>query len=73
MVYADASHPERMDRFVAKTIVPMVEGVEARVLGDQLMPRDEWEAGLAHLRSIATSPDGTFCYTFFKATGRRRG
>ena len=71
VVYADASHPDQMDRFVAKTIVPMVEGVEARVLSDGLMTRGEWEAGLAHLRSIATSKSGTFCYTFFKATGRK--
>lgn len=71
MVYADASHPDRMDRFVAKTIVPMVKGVEERVLSNGLMTGAEWEAGLAHLRSIATSENGTFCYTFFKATGRK--
>jgi SAM-dependent methyltransferase len=71
MVYADASHPDRMDRFVAKTIVPMVEGVEARALAGGLMTQAEWDAGLTHLRSIATSESGTFCYTFFKATGRK--
>ncbi|MBI4545505.1 MAG: methyltransferase domain-containing protein [Gemmatimonadetes bacterium] len=70
MIYADASHPDRMDRFVAKTIVPMVEGVEARALSEGLMTRAQWDAGLEHLRSIATSDSGTFCYTFFKATGR---
>jgi len=72
MVYADASHPERMDLFVAKTIVPMVEGVEEQALEKGLITRKDWEAGLAHLRGIATSPAGTFCYTFFKATGVRR-
>lgn len=71
MVYADRSHPDRMDRFVAKTIVPMVEGVEQRVLADGLMAREDWEAGLAHLRALARSPEGTFCYTFFKAIGRK--
>lgn len=73
MIYADASHPDRMDRFVAKTIVPMVEGVERRALSEGLMTRAEWRAGLAHLRSIATSDSGTFCYTFFKGTGRNPG
>lgn len=73
MVYADASHPERMDRFVAKTIVPMVEGVEERALREGLITRPEWEAGLAHLRRLATSRAGTFCYTFFKAMGRKTG
>lgn len=73
MVYADASHPDRMERFVAKTIVPMVEGVEEPALSDGLITRAEWDAGLAHLRGIATSDSATFCYTFFKATGRYKG
>lgn len=70
MVYADASHPERMDLFVARTIVPMVEGVEDQALGWGMITRAEWEVGLEHLRRLATAPEGTFCYTFFKATAR---
>jgi hypothetical protein len=71
MVYADRSRPATMDAFVARTIVPMVEGVRDRALTRHLIGIDEWEAGLADLRSIASSPDGTFCYTFFKAVGRK--
>ena len=71
MVYADHSHPDRMDRFVAKTIVPMVEGVRQRALADGLISQAEWENGLEHLRRVATSPDGTFCYTFFKGVARK--
>ena len=71
MVYADHSHPDRMDRFVAKTIVPMVEGVRQQALAGELISQTEWDTGLAHLRRIATSPDGTFCYTFFKGVARK--
>ena len=73
MVYADYSRPTMMDLFVAKTIVPMVEGVERQALEWGLITRREWEEGLAHLRSIATSRDGAFCYTFFKAVARKPG
>ena len=71
MVYADASHPNRMDRFVAKTIVPMVEGVKEPALAAGLISPRTWEAGLAHLRGLAESPHGVFCYTFFKAVARK--
>ena len=33
--------------------------------------RTEWEVGPAHPRSIAVSPEGTFCYTFLKAVARK--
>jgi SAM-dependent methyltransferase len=71
MVYADASHPDRMESFVAKTIVPMVEGVKEPALAAGLVPPQTWEAGLAHLRGLAESPHGVFCYTFFKAVARK--
>ena len=50
MVYADASHPERMDRFVAKTIVPMVEGVEEQVRAEGVMTRADGDSGLERVR-----------------------
>jgi len=67
MVYADRSLPEVMDAFVAKTIVPMVEGVEDQVLERGYMEPSAWRRGLADLRAIAVSESGVFCYTFFKA------
>ena len=32
-----------------------------------MIDRENWERGIADLRAAA-GPDGTFCYTFFKAT-----
>lgn len=67
MVYADASRPGVMDAFVARTIVPMVEGVRQEALARKMMAEEEWERGLADLRAIQHAGDGAFCYTFFKA------
>jgi len=71
MVYADQSNPELMDWFVGKTIVPMVEGVEQEAIDRQLIEVPVWEQGLADLRAVRYASDGTFCYTFFKAVGRK--
>jgi hypothetical protein len=44
----------------------MVEGVGGQAVGQGLMNEADWEGGLGDLRRAA-GPDGTFCYTFFKA------
>ncbi len=67
MVYADHSRPEVMDAFVAKTIVPMVEGVREEALDRGYITPAAWDKGLADLRAIVASDEGVFCYTFFKA------
>lgn len=67
MVYADRSRPEVMDAFVAKTIIPMVEGVEEEALDRGYITPSAWEKGLDDLRAIVSSDEGVFCYTFFKA------
>jgi hypothetical protein len=66
MVYADRSRPEVMDVFVAKTIIPMVEGVKQQALDRGYITSPTWEKGLADLRHIVSSDSGVFCYTFFK-------
>lgn len=71
MVYADQSKPVLMDGFVGKTIVPMVQGVEQEAITRELIDPAAWEEGLADLRAIESASDGTFCYTFFKAIGRK--
>lgn len=70
MVYADEAHPAEMDLFVGRTIVPMVEGVRDKALALGLIDEAIFARGLADLRATGTPPAGTFCYTFFKATGR---
>ena len=66
-VYADRSRPEVMDAFVAKTIIPMVEGVEEEALHRGYVTASAWRKGLDDLRAIVSSDVGVFCYTFFKA------
>lgn len=70
MVYADASRPRQVEGFVRRTIVPMVQGVREQALAAGYLSPEEWEKGVADLLATA-EPDGTFCYTFFKALARR--
>lgn len=70
LVYADESLPGIQDGFVQRTIVPMVEGVRERNAALGLVDPSVFDRGLADLRATG-GPGGTFCYTFFKATGHR--
>jgi hypothetical protein len=47
----------------------MVEGAREASLRLGLMGEREWAEGIAELKRSALA-DGTFCYTFFKATAR---
>ncbi|WXG42260.1 MAG: methyltransferase domain-containing protein [Candidatus Freyarchaeum deiterrae] len=69
VVYADSSKPELVDGFVRKTIIPMVEGVKKQALELKLIDKSSWDKGIRDLNKVAESPDGTFCYTFFKGIG----
>ena len=70
MVYVDGSRPALVDGFTRKTFTAMVEGVGAQAVGQGLMGEAEWAAGIRDLYRSAEA-DGTFCYTFFKATATR--
>jgi ubiquinone/menaquinone biosynthesis C-methylase UbiE len=70
MVYVDASRPKLVEGFSKKTFIAMVEGVRERALSLGLMDSVSWEKGIADLYR-ATEPEGTFCYTFFKARAVR--
>lgn len=67
MVYADRGLPLTMEAFWGKTIIPMVAGVEAQAVELGLITPGDWRAGLADLRRVVDSDEGTCCYTFFKA------
>jgi hypothetical protein len=71
MIYIDQSKPRLMDAFTIKTITAMVEGVKEMALASRLLDESTWAKGIEDLRRIAKSPEGTFCYTFFKAVGTR--
>jgi len=71
VVYMDQSKPALMEGFVENTIIPMVEGVKAPALNSGLVDAGLWDKGIADLHRVAESPEGTFCYTFFKAVARK--
>jgi SAM-dependent methyltransferase len=66
-VYVDASRPGWVEGFTRSTYIAMVEGVREQALGMGLITRADWDRGIADLKASA-GPNGTFCYTFFKAT-----
>jgi hypothetical protein len=70
MVYVDASRPALVDGFTRKTFTAMVEGVGAQAVSHGLADEASWAAGIRDLHRTAED-DGTFCYTFLKATGLR--
>ncbi|NLI34535.1 MAG: methyltransferase domain-containing protein [Deltaproteobacteria bacterium] len=70
MVYVDSSRPELVEGFTKNTFTAMVEGVQGRALAEGMIDPAAWERGVADLYRTA-EPDGTFCYTFFKAVATK--
>ncbi|MFJ9696032.1 methyltransferase domain-containing protein [Kitasatospora sp. NPDC101183] len=66
-MYADAARPALVESFTRRTFIAMVEAVRPGALAAGLATPEEFERDLAELRRTA-EPDGTFLYTFFKAT-----
>lgn len=69
-VYADASRPELVSGFTLKTFTAMVDGVRDAALSASLIDPEEFQRGIDALRRCS-EPDGVFCYTFFKAIGKK--
>ncbi|GAB7032050.1 methyltransferase domain-containing protein [Streptomyces sp. NPDC021749] len=67
IVYADASRPSLVDGFTRKTFIAMIESVRDEALAAGLTTTAAWNRGITDLHRTA-APDGTFHYTFFKAT-----
>jgi len=67
MVYVDGGRPELIEGFSRNTFIAMVRGVREKALEKGLMRAEDWDAGIRDLERAAT-PEGTFCYTFFRAT-----
>lgn len=68
-VHADATRPDLQEDFVLKTFAAMVAGVRGAALAAGLAAPGRFDAGVADLARSA-GPEGSFTYTFFKATGR---
>jgi SAM-dependent methyltransferase len=70
MAYADASRPDWVEGFTRQTFTAMVAGVRDEAIEAGLADAASFDRGVRALERTA-APDGTFCYTFFKASGRR--
>lgn len=69
MVYVDSSKPEWVDGFTKKTFTAMIEGVRQSAIQEGIIDPATFDKGIADLYRT-TEADGTFCYTFFKATAK---
>ena len=70
MVYVDASKPELVEGFTKRTFTAMIEGVRASALKAGLVEQHVFDQGIRDLYRT-TDADGVFCYTFFKALGKK--
>lgn len=70
VVYVDASRPELVEGFSRNTFIAMVRGIRDQAIAAGLIGVDEWARGIRALET-ATGPEGTFCYTFFRALAMR--
>ena len=70
MVYVDSGKPELVDGFTKKTFTAMIEGVRDSALAAGLIEQDIFDQGIRDLYRTAED-NGVFCYTFFKAVGKK--
>ena len=70
MVYVDSSKPDLVEGFTKKTFTAMVEGVRKAAIENELISEADFDRGIRDLYRT-TEIDGVFCYTFFKAVGKR--
>ena len=70
MVYVDASRPRLVDGFTRKTFTAMIEGVREAAVRAAMISAARFDEGIRALYRTADD-DGVFCYTFFKALGRK--
>ena len=71
MVYVDGGSPALAEGFTRRTFTAMIEGARPAAVAAGLSTPEAFDAGIRDLYRTA-EPDGTFCYTFFKATASVR-
>jgi ubiquinone/menaquinone biosynthesis C-methylase UbiE len=70
VAYADGSRSKWTEEFTKATFIAMMKGQRDATLERGLLSPREWREGIAALERT-TAADGSFCYTFFRATARR--
>lgn len=68
-VYADPSRPDAVEG-VKHIFIAMVQGVQKEAISRGLVDTERWDNGIRDLYRT-TEQGGAFCYTFFKAVGRK--
>jgi len=58
-----------VEGFTKKTFTAMIEGVRESAIEEGIIDPKTFDDGIKAL-CRTTEEDGTFCYTFFKATGK---
>lgn len=66
IVYTDQNYPQLRESFTKGTFIAMVSAVKEEALAENLITSVVWKEGIAALMRAAH--EGTFSYTFFKAT-----
>lgn len=69
-VYADTSLPDVVSGFSEKTFIAMVAGIREEAIASGCISEVTWEKAMADF-DRAVGHEGTFCYTFFKAVGKK--
>lgn len=69
-VYADSSKPELVEGFTKKTFTAMIESIREPAIKAKIIDPDSFDKGIKDLYRTAKS-DGSFIYTFFKATAEK--
>jgi SAM-dependent methyltransferase len=69
-VYADTSRPDVVSGFSEKTFIAMVAGIRDEAIASGCISEEKWQKAMSDF-DRAVGPEGTFCYTFFKAVGRK--
>lgn len=70
MVYVDSSKPLLVEGFTKNTFTAMIEGVRQLSVEAGLIDEKAFDEGIKALYRT-TEADGVFCYTFFKAVGKK--
>jgi SAM-dependent methyltransferase len=70
MVYVDSSKPALVAGFTKNTFTAMIEGVRDPAVAAGLIDEKTFDDGIKAL-CRTTEADGVFCYTFFKAVGKK--
>lgn len=71
IIYVDSGRPALVEGFTKNTFIAMVEGVREQALRAGLIDEAGWDRGIRDLHRT-TGEEGTFLYTFFKGTARKR-